>query len=103
MQRKKGQFTSSKADSYEGAQLLSGCGATQGSGQDDSMLETLRVIGSKSTPMMHRGPAGPRTLCNACGLKLYHNTIYNEFIGIYARVVATDIVSPSNGDYSAEM
>lgn len=24
---------------------------------------------SKSTPMMRRGPAGPRTLCNACGLK----------------------------------
>lgn len=26
-------------------------------------------ISSKSTPMMRRGPAGPRTLCNACGLK----------------------------------
>ncbi|KAF3435108.1 hypothetical protein FNV43_RR22195 [Rhamnella rubrinervis] len=24
---------------------------------------------SKSTPMMHRGPAGPRTVSNACGLK----------------------------------
>lgn len=24
---------------------------------------------SNSTPMMRRGPAGPRTLCNACGLK----------------------------------
>lgn len=23
---------------------------------------------SKTTPMMRRGPAGPRTLCNACGL-----------------------------------
>ncbi|KAL0335419.1 UNVERIFIED_CONTAM: GATA transcription factor 24 [Sesamum radiatum] len=26
-------------------------------------------ISSKSTPMMRRGPDGPRTLCNACGLK----------------------------------
>ncbi|KAL5988438.1 hypothetical protein ACLOJK_036202 [Asimina triloba] len=26
-------------------------------------------ISAKSTPMMRRGPAGPRTLCNACGLK----------------------------------
>ena len=26
-------------------------------------------ISSKSTPMMRRGPAGPRTLWNACGLK----------------------------------
>ena len=25
-------------------------------------------ISSKSTPMMRRGPGGPRTLCNACGL-----------------------------------
>ncbi|CAD5168243.1 unnamed protein product [Musa acuminata subsp. malaccensis] len=25
-------------------------------------------ISAKSTPMMHRGPDGPRTLCNACGL-----------------------------------
>lgn len=25
-------------------------------------------INAKSTPMMRRGPDGPRTLCNACGL-----------------------------------
>lgn len=25
-------------------------------------------ISSKSTPMMRRGPSGPRSLCNACGL-----------------------------------
>ncbi|XP_064939600.1 GATA transcription factor 20-like [Musa acuminata AAA Group] len=25
-------------------------------------------ISAKSTPMMRRGPDGPRTLCNACGL-----------------------------------
>uniref|UniRef100_A0A2P2IWV8 GATA-type domain-containing protein n=1 Tax=Rhizophora mucronata TaxID=61149 RepID=A0A2P2IWV8_RHIMU len=25
-------------------------------------------ISEKSTPMMRRGPEGPRTLCNACGL-----------------------------------
>jgi hypothetical protein len=25
-------------------------------------------IGEKLTPMMRRGPSGPRTLCNACGL-----------------------------------
>jgi hypothetical protein len=25
-------------------------------------------IGERSTPMMRRGPSGPRTLCNACGL-----------------------------------
>lgn len=25
-------------------------------------------ISAQSTPMMRRGPGGPRTLCNACGL-----------------------------------
>ncbi|BAF20382.2 Os06g0698900, partial [Oryza sativa Japonica Group] len=25
-------------------------------------------INAKATPMMRRGPDGPRTLCNACGL-----------------------------------
>lgn len=25
-------------------------------------------ISEKSTPAMRRGPAGPRSLCNACGL-----------------------------------
>ncbi|KAH0977400.1 hypothetical protein GBA52_027119 [Prunus armeniaca] len=62
-QRKKGQFTSSKASCDDGGPASSG--AAQGSGQDESMQETS----SKSTPMMRRGPAGPRTLCNACGLK----------------------------------
>uniref|UniRef100_A0A3N7HSY0 GATA-type domain-containing protein n=1 Tax=Populus trichocarpa TaxID=3694 RepID=A0A3N7HSY0_POPTR len=37
-------------------------------------------IGSKSTPMMHRGPAGPRTLCNACGLK-WANKAW-KFLGV---------------------
>lgn len=72
MQRKKGQFTSSKANSDEGGSASSGCSGMQGSGQDECMLETLCNhcgISSKSTPMMRRGPSGPRTLCNACGLK----------------------------------
>ncbi len=36
-----------------------------------SLLECRCVhcgIGERLTPMMRRGPAGPRTLCNACGL-----------------------------------
>ncbi|XP_057526902.1 GATA transcription factor 25-like [Amaranthus tricolor] len=64
MLRTKGQFTSKKGDES------SGCN-TQDSGPDDTQLETLCGhcgISSKSTPMMRRGPNGPRTLCNACGL-----------------------------------
>ncbi|KAF1863454.1 hypothetical protein Lal_00030486 [Lupinus albus] len=66
MDRKKGQFTSSKKQ--DGASSL---GAGQESGQDDSPSETACThcgISSKSTPMMRRGPNGPRSLCNACGL-----------------------------------
>ncbi|GAB2292964.1 hypothetical protein Dimus_027187 [Dionaea muscipula] len=65
MQRKKGQFTSQKSDES------SGCCIVKYSGPDDTPAETLCIhcgISSKSTPMMRRGPAGPRTLCNACGL-----------------------------------
>ncbi|OUZ99754.1 zinc finger protein [Macleaya cordata] len=67
MQRKKGQFTSSKVNT-EG--LESGSSSLNG-GLDDSQQEKLCThcgTSSKSTPMMRRGPTGPRTLCNACGL-----------------------------------
>ncbi|CAK9186577.1 unnamed protein product [Ilex paraguariensis] len=66
MQRKKGQFTSAKK-----FEEFVGCSNPEDSGQDESPPETSCAhcgIGSKSTPMMRRGPAGPRTLCNACGL-----------------------------------
>ncbi|KNA15283.1 hypothetical protein SOVF_099700 [Spinacia oleracea] len=63
--RSKGQFTSSKKGGES-----SGCNA-QDSGPDETQLETSCThcgISSLSTPMMRRGPNGPRTLCNACGL-----------------------------------
>uniref|UniRef100_A0A5B7BXD2 Putative GATA transcription factor 25 n=1 Tax=Davidia involucrata TaxID=16924 RepID=A0A5B7BXD2_DAVIN len=66
MQRKKGQFTSSK-NSEESFSW----NTAEDSGQDDSPQETTCThcgTSSKSTPMMRRGPTGPRTLCNACGL-----------------------------------
>ncbi|KAJ7958903.1 GATA transcription factor [Quillaja saponaria] len=66
MHRNKGQFTSSKKPDG-----TFGWGAVQESGQDDNSSETSCTncgISSKSTPMMRRGPTGPRSLCNACGL-----------------------------------
>ncbi|KAK7301097.1 hypothetical protein RJT34_11957 [Clitoria ternatea] len=66
MHRNKGQFTSSKKQ--DGA---NNWGTDQESGQDDSQAETSCMhcgTSSKSTPMMRRGPSGPRSLCNACGL-----------------------------------
>ncbi|XP_010439027.1 PREDICTED: GATA transcription factor 25-like [Camelina sativa] len=66
MARNKGQFTSSKMT--DGAY---NSGTDQDSAQDDGHPEiscTHCGISSKCTPMMRRGPSGPRTLCNACGL-----------------------------------
>lgn len=66
MQRNKGQFTSSKKSEGD-----YNWGTVQESGQEDSPAEATCThcgISSKSTPMMRRGPSGPRSLCNACGL-----------------------------------
>lgn len=127
MQRKKGQFTSSKAISDEVGSDSSVHSATQGSGQDDSLKETSCThcgISSKSTPMMRRGPAGPRTLCNACGLKWANKGILRDLskvpnVGLQdpslkpteqsdgeanesdAVTQAAELVSSSNGDNSA--
>ncbi|XP_022726786.1 GATA transcription factor 28-like [Durio zibethinus] len=125
MQRKKGQFTSSKAISNEAASASSGWNGTPGSGQDEQ--ETLCTncgISSKSTPMMRRGPAGPRSLCNACGLKWANKGVLRDLSKVStvaiqdpsaktteqsdaeandseAVTVTTEVVSSSNGDNSA--
>ena len=45
-------------------------------------------IGAKDTPAMRRGPAGPRTLCNACGLmwanKVGIKVLVNLLIWLYS-------------------
>ncbi|KAL3621003.1 GATA transcription factor 24 [Castilleja foliolosa] len=81
MQRKKGQFTSSKSI---GDELRSSSTDWNGSSGGQEEQETLcRHCGnsSKSTPMMRRGPDGPRTLCNACGLK-WANKVETKTVGI---------------------
>ncbi|CAI9763602.1 unnamed protein product [Fraxinus pennsylvanica] len=65
MQRRKGQFTSRHSEESISMD------ATQESGKEEKEQDTLCThcgTSSKTTPMMRRGPAGPRTLCNACGL-----------------------------------
>ncbi|KAK4377211.1 hypothetical protein RND71_003507 [Anisodus tanguticus] len=67
MQRKKGQFTSSKSVSDEA--VSSSAEGNACSSQEEQETSCRHCgISSKSTPMMRRGPAGPRSLCNACGL-----------------------------------
>ncbi|KAF9610473.1 hypothetical protein IFM89_022437 [Coptis chinensis] len=71
MQRRKGQFMSSKVRP-EGMPPASSSWSAEGNpGRDASLPEIICThcgTSSKFTPMMRRGPGGPRTLCNACGL-----------------------------------
>ncbi|XP_044509360.1 GATA transcription factor 19-like isoform X2 [Mangifera indica] len=66
MNRKNGQFTSSKGSYNTDAvnSNPSNCAASE------SLLRRCQHCGvsQQFTPAMRRGPAGPRTLCNACGL-----------------------------------
>ncbi|KAE8724998.1 GATA transcription factor 25 [Hibiscus syriacus] len=64
MNRNKGQFTSAKSSKKSE-------GGESSSQDDDNPADAICThcgISSKSTPMMRRGPSGPRSLCNACGL-----------------------------------
>ncbi|KAH8939277.1 hypothetical protein BDL97_15G029500 [Sphagnum fallax] len=74
MQRKKGQFASARRAGEEAGAVASWDGTAvpaQAAGPMGVQSDVMCVhcgIGEKSTPMMRRGPSGPRTLCNACGL-----------------------------------
>ncbi|EFH59549.1 hypothetical protein ARALYDRAFT_479637 [Arabidopsis lyrata subsp. lyrata] len=74
MQRKKGQFTSAKSSNDDSGSTGSDWGSNQNWAIEGTETQKPEVlcrhcgISEKSTPMMRRGPDGPRTLCNACGL-----------------------------------
>ncbi|GLT77729.1 hypothetical protein SLA2020_492900 [Shorea laevis] len=66
MHRKNGQFASSK----EGYNVPTGSSDPSDGTPPESASRRCQHCGisEKLTPAMRRGPAGPRTLCNACGL-----------------------------------
>ncbi|XP_010927253.2 GATA transcription factor 20 [Elaeis guineensis] len=73
MQRNRGQFTSSKSKPEDVTAGITSLDATQRWGSVEGRPESAATchhcgISSRATPMMRRGPGGPRTLCNACGL-----------------------------------
>ncbi|XP_073014350.1 GATA transcription factor 20-like [Typha latifolia] len=71
MKRNKGQFASSKVNSPEEVSNPLGGDPTSGNCQEETSQHPFCLhcgISRDSTPMMRRGPSGPRTLCNACGL-----------------------------------
>ncbi|KAI0504639.1 hypothetical protein KFK09_015591 [Dendrobium nobile] len=73
MQRNKGQFTSSKSKAEGTLPGFAGMDSTSYLAAENGQPQTASAcyhchISAKDTPMMRRGPDGPRTLCNACGL-----------------------------------
>ncbi|MED6218926.1 hypothetical protein PIB30_031155 [Stylosanthes scabra] len=74
MQRNKGQFTSSKPNHDESGSGAGNWGTNESWSSDNNGSQQQDIvcrhcgISEKCTPMMRRGPEGPRTLCNACGL-----------------------------------
>ncbi|AQK81166.1 GATA transcription factor 25 isoform 2 [Zea mays] len=74
MQRNRGQFTSSKPkpDEIAASEMAAADGSLNWAlveGRPPSAAECHHCgINATATPMMRRGPDGPRTLCNACGL-----------------------------------
>ncbi|XBH54387.1 hypothetical protein VPH35_076710 [Triticum aestivum] len=69
MKRRKGQFAG-RVDFGDAASSSAAC-VSAADGEDDHFRESHCQncgVNSRLTPAMRRGPAGPRTLCNACGL-----------------------------------
>ncbi|GER42090.1 GATA transcription factor [Striga asiatica] len=95
MQRKKGQFTSSKSVGEETGSSADWNG-TSGSEEQETLCRHCGTS-SKSTPMMRRGPDGPRTLCNACGLK-WANKLEREANGIDRVLPPANMITSSSGD-----
>ncbi|XP_058069413.1 GATA transcription factor 28-like isoform X2 [Magnolia sinica] len=97
MRRKKGQFASKDDTSEEGVSASSGLDPAQSSSQDDGHEATACHqcgTSAKSTPMMRRGPAGPRTLCNACGLKWSNKGRSDESSNSYGHLITSFGTSP---------
>ncbi|XP_057454038.1 GATA transcription factor 28 [Lotus japonicus] len=74
MQRNKGQFTSTKSNHDESTSNATNWGTNENWTGDNNGSQQQDIVcrhcgtSEKCTPMMRRGPEGPRTLCNACGL-----------------------------------
>ncbi|KAK8472465.1 hypothetical protein PHAVU_002G213800 [Phaseolus vulgaris] len=67
MHRKNGQFASLKEDYKSHAENWDSSNGTPDPEYNERRCQHCG-ISEKSTPAMRRGPAGPRSLCNACGL-----------------------------------
>ncbi|KAG9440187.1 hypothetical protein H6P81_020352 [Aristolochia fimbriata] len=99
MQRRKGQFASAKQIAEE---MASPSPSWNSSGSQDEPHQATAChhcgTSEKSTPMMRRGPAGPRTLCNACGLKWANKGVLRDLskAGVQPMLVNEQLSSVSS-------
>ncbi|KAL4298178.1 hypothetical protein GQ457_12G016760 [Hibiscus cannabinus] len=70
MHRKNGQFASLKENTSTSSWDSSQTDLQDGTPRPETVVRRCQHCGvsENNTPAMRRGPAGPRTLCNACGL-----------------------------------
>ncbi|KAK6245790.1 hypothetical protein SCA6_008880 [Theobroma cacao] len=80
MHRKNGQFASLKESTSTSSWDSSQTGVQDGTPHPETVVRRCQHCGvsENNTPAMRRGPAGPRTLCNACGLMWANkNSLWN--------------------------
>lgn len=107
MQRNKGQFTSSKSKPEDDStQSVATWDATQRWGAVDGRPQAASEchhcgLSAKSTPMMRRGPEGPRTLCNACGLMWANKGLLKDLSKNPSQPLQNNISVPKEGNGTA--
>ncbi|XP_062097496.1 GATA transcription factor 24-like [Humulus lupulus] len=95
MHRKNGQFASLKESSGTSGWDSSQSGPQDGTNRPETVLRRCQHCGvsEHNTPAMRRGPAGPRTLCNACGL-MWANKGTLRDLSKGGRNLCTDLIEP---------
>nr|KJB14701.1 hypothetical protein B456_002G138300 [Gossypium raimondii] len=80
MHRKNGQFASVKESTSPSGWDSSQIGFQDGTRPETAIRSCQHCgVSENNTPAMRRGPAGPRTLCNACGLMWANKVCFTQF------------------------
>ncbi|GMJ05439.1 GATA transcription factor 15 [Hibiscus trionum] len=59
----------SEDQSYERTEMISPNGSENQSVSNEQIKKTCADCGTSKTPLWRGGPAGPKSLCNACGIR----------------------------------
>ncbi|WOL05518.1 GATA transcription factor 20 [Canna indica] len=108
MQRNRGQFTSSKLKTDDSTGAVTTSDANQNWGSPDNKTPGASEchhcgISAKCTPMMRRGPDGPRTLCNACGLVWANKGTMRDLSKNPSPSIPNALLEPKEANISAEV